>query len=125
MGLWNVFKIVETTDHPGLMLQYESDGTEDNPWEVSMHKWEFLLDLCRQGKLVADGGRQTCGLCSLYFWGHVEECEDCPIALAGFSACKGTPEKDYQAAVERSNHQLAEKSAAEEIRFLRKVRDGS
>ena len=97
-----MFDIKETGKYPGLKLHYHTSTslTENQAFEVSIAKWELLYHLCSQGKLVADGGIQTCGLCLLYFYGHTDECDDCPITRAGHRGCAATPYMDYLQAVE-------------------------
>ena len=121
-----MFEIIECNHHPGLRLTYQSNkiSTDDQAWEVSLLKWRLILRLCSQGILVDDGGRQTCGLCSCYFYGHADECEDCPIKLAGHPACYETPYRDYLAAVEKGDLALAKQAAANEIEFLRSFQMG-
>jgi hypothetical protein len=116
-----MFDIIETGKYPGLKLHYHTSTslTESQAFEVSIAKWELLYQLCRQGKLVDDGGIQTCGLCLLYFYGHTDECEDCPITSARHRGCAGTPYKDYVKAVENGNLDLAIQAALKEIRFLK------
>ena len=116
-----MFDVVETERYPGLRLHYHASPilTKRQAIEVSIVKWEQLVDLCSQGKLVDDGGIQTCGLCALYFYGHMHECEECPIKNVGHMGCTGTPYKDYVAAVKSGNLELAKQAAMEEIQFLR------
>jgi len=116
-----MFDVIDTERFPGLTLQYHASPilTESQAFEVSIAKWEQLYDLCNQGKLVDDGGIQTCGLCALYFYGHMDECEGCPIKNAGHMGCIGTPYKDYLAALKNGNLELAKQAAKEEIQFLR------
>ena len=116
-----MFDIIETDGSPRLKLQYHptTSLTESQAFEVSIAKWELLYHLCRYGKLVADGGIQTCGLCILYFYGYTDECEDCPITSAGHRGCALTPYKNYVRAVENGNLDLAIQAAVEEIRFLK------
>jgi len=116
-----MFDILETNGYSRLNLQnrFCTSLTKSQAFEVSIAKWELLYQLCRQGKLVDDGGIQTCGLCLIYFYGHTDECEDCPITGAGQRGCAGTPYKDYVRAVENENLELAIQAALEEIRFLK------
>ena len=71
-----MFDILETDKQPRLKLQYHpsTDFTESQAFDVSIAKWRLLYHLCSQGKLVDDGGKQTCGLCNLYFYGLTDEC---------------------------------------------------
>ena len=116
-----MFEIIKIIDYPGTRLHYRNTTVqcESQAFEVSIAKWELLHTLCNQGKLVDDGGIQTCGLCILYFYGHIDECEDCPITSAGHRGCTGTPYKDYVKAVENSDLERAVRAVLEEILFLR------
>ncbi len=121
-----MFEIIKS-DHPaGLELAYRSDriSTDGQAWEVSLRKWTLLLRLCSRGILVADGGRQTCGFCALHFFGHEDECEDCPIKKTGHPGCQGTPIQDYLVAVEQGDLALAKQAAAAEILLLRSLHMG-
>ena len=113
----------------GLLLHLQENApaihSDTQAWQRSIQKWKFLHDCCAGGQLVEDGGVQTCGLCALYFYGHATECEDCPINLAGYPACAGTPSKTYQTALAQQNIQLAAESALNEIRFLKDLAHGS
>jgi hypothetical protein len=119
-----VFDIIETGKYPGLKLHYHTSTslTESQAFEVSITKWELLHNLYKTGELVDDGGIQTCGLWGLYFYGHTQEFEDCPITSAGHRGCVGTPYKDYMKAVENSDTELAIRAALEEILFLKSLR---
>lgn len=87
-------------------------------WEVSLEKWKLIYTLNMSGILVEDGGPQTCGLCKMYFYGHADECEECPILLAGYPGCDGTPYRDYQKAVLFHDLDLATRSSKQELFFL-------
>jgi len=121
-----MFEIIKSDLHPGLELAYRADGfsTDGQAWEVSLLKWKLLLRLCSRGMLVADGGRQTCGLCALYFFGHEDECENCPIKKTGHPGCRGTPFRDYLVAVKKGDLALAKQAVAAEIVFLRSLQMG-
>ncbi len=53
-----MFDVVETERYPGLRLHYHASPilTENQAIEVSIAKWEQLVGLCNQTKLVDDGG---------------------------------------------------------------------
>jgi hypothetical protein len=118
-----MFKIVPTETHPGLALVYTSDRriTHRNAWLVAILKWQTLWQACQEGRLVADGGVKTCGLCSLYYYGHEDECEDCPITAAGYPNCQHTPYQAYRRAVESGNLEVATHAARRELVFLRNL----
>ena len=117
-----MFEIVPIEKHPGLALVYASDRriTHRNAWLVAILKWQTLWQACQEGRLVADGGVKTCGLCSLYYYGHSEECEDCPINTAGYPGCRGTPYDAYRQAVESGDLEVATHAARRELVFLRR-----
>jgi hypothetical protein len=124
--LRQIFKIQPAEKIPGLELVRQTDFQPDGiqAWDWTILKWKWLLVSCSRGRLVSDGGRQTCGLCALYFFGHEDECEDCPIKLAGHPGCRGTPYRDYQVAVKSGDLTLARQAASREIEFLRSIRMG-
>ena len=121
-----MFGIIPIDHPPGWELVYRPNRicTDELAWEVSLLKWRLILRLCSQGTLVDDGGRQTCGLCSCYFYGHADECEHCPIKLTGHPSCYETPYRDYLAAVEKGDLALAKQAVANEIEFLRSFQMG-
>jgi len=118
-----MFSITKTTKHPGYELTYvgEPIATEKHAWEITFRKWETLKILCSDGKLVGDGGVKTCGLCALYFYGHSDECEGCPIAKAGYPGCSGTPYEDYRNTVEAGKLVPALKTIERELLFLNSI----
>ena len=122
-----MFKIIETDHFPGLRLHLSGRRilNENLAWELSIKKWNLIHQLCCQGQLIENGGMQTCGLCSLYFYGHEDECEDCPILKAGHPGCVDTPYKEYESAVKQRNLKRTKYAAAEEIRFLKELSHGS
>ena len=121
-----MFEIIKSDQPPGLELAYRADSisTDGQAWEVSLLKWKMLHRLCSRGILVADGGRQTCGLCAVYFFGHADECDDCPIKKTGHPGCQGTPFRDYLVAVKKGDPVLAKQAAAAGIKFLRSFQMG-
>jgi hypothetical protein len=121
-----VFKVTEIDHFPGLRLHMSGSRIVSIKlaWEISIKKWNLLHKLCCQGQLIEDGGVQTCGLCSLYFYGREEECEDCPILKAGHPGCVDTPYKEYVSAVKQRNLKRAKQAAAKEILFLKELSHG-
>ena len=104
-----MFKIIETHSDPGLVLKYTGEKILNNTqaWHVTLAKWETRCEVCNQGYRIADGGVNTCGLCALYYFGHSEECELCPITEAGYPGCSNTPYEEYQLAAKTdSPHNL-------------------
>jgi hypothetical protein len=120
------FEVVEIGSPPRLELhkQVENSPSELQAWDWSLLKWKLLHHHCAEGNLVHDGGRQTCGLCSLFFFGHSDECEDCPIKIEGHPGCQGTPYRDYLSAVEKGDLALAKLAARQEVEFLRSFHMG-
>ena len=118
-----IFEIIKTQGNPGLELVYTAKQilTADQAWEVTFAKWETIRDTCSSGNQIADGGPQTCGLCALYFYGHSEECELCPIAKAGYPGCSGSPYPDYRKAIELDSLDAASIAAQRELEFLNKI----
>jgi len=118
-----MFEIIETDRSPGLQLRYTSGRilTITQAWDITFAKWQAILLACQRGKLVADGGVKTCGLCALYYYGHSDECEYCPINDAGFQGCNSTPYQVYLQAVKNCDLETAEHCALMELSFLRRV----
>jgi hypothetical protein len=122
-----MFRVTKTDRLPGYRLK-QSGGRADSElqaWNLSIKKWVLLHQFCRKGKMVEDGGRNTCGLCSLYFYGHEGECEECPIGEAGHTGCADTPCKEYESALEAGNLEGAYNAAAREITFLKELSHGT
>jgi hypothetical protein len=121
-----MFEIIPTREPPGLALTYTAGNriTHRNAWLVAILKWKTLWQACREGRLIADGGVQTCGLCSLYYYGHDEECEECPIAIAGYPGCQDTPYQAYRQAVVNGDLEVATHTARRELVFLRRLSRG-
>jgi len=118
-----LFEITETEYLPRLELIKPPKIilSERQAWELSIEKWTLISQICAQGKLIDDGGVQTCALCSLYFFGHTDECEECPIKDAGFPGCSNTLYKEYLSALKIGALDLAKQAAADEIIFLRSL----
>ena len=89
----NMFEVINN----GLIVTDEFKPTIRNALDLSIAKWEFILEhLYATGDKIIDGGETTCGLCQLY--SHDEEvrsCPSCPIEIAGNIGCINTPYEDY------------------------------
>jgi hypothetical protein len=118
-----VHKIIKIDREPGIVLEYSGEKILDNTqaWQVTNTKWETIREACLCGYLITDGGVNTCGLCALYFYGHSEECELCPITEVGYPGCSNTPYEEYQPAVKSGDLAAALRAAEREIEFLTKV----
>ena len=118
-----MFEIIETDREPGLELVYTGEKilTTKHAWEVTFKKWETIREACHRSELAADGGVMTCGLCALYYYGHSEECEFCPIKEAGHPGCSGMPYEDCRKAVKIGKIKNALLAAERESAFLREV----
>jgi len=123
----DLFTVVDYQRPPGKILKYNGDRivSTQEAIQVSIEKWRTLNALCAQGVVVHDGGVKTCALCSLFYYGHQDECEDCPINLAGHSGCEGTPCKDYEAAVKQADLNKALQASSDEIFFLERMQHGA
>ncbi len=120
------FAIIPADPQPGLKLavSFARPLDETRAFELSIEKWELIYKQCVQGVIIDDGGRGTCALCELYYFGHNDECEECPIRLAGHPGCEGTPYWDYQDALNFNNLPQARQAAADEIKFLQDLVEG-
>ena len=118
-----LFEIIQRdgNQNPILNCLLPRINSDQLAWEVSLEKWRGIYTLNLSGILVEDGGRQSCGLCKVYFYGHSDECEECPILLAGYPECNGTPYKDYQKAILLHDLDLATRSSKQELFFLRRM----
>jgi hypothetical protein len=98
-----VFKIIETDREPGLVLENSGEKilNDTQAWQVAHTKWETIRETSIRGNLIADGGVNTCGLCTLYFYGH-----------------SNTPYEEYQLAVKTGDLAAALLAAEREIKFL-------
>lgn len=90
-----MFKQVK--DDWGVYLQYNGNDPEDmiEAWDITLKKWELVVQEVDKGNLIGDGGAGTCGLCMLY--NHRErECAGCPIPeQTNKIACSGTQLGNY------------------------------
>jgi len=118
-----MFEIIGTSRHPLHELCYKGEKilTESQAWEVTFRKWQMLRKTIEEGKLIEDGGKSTCGLCILYYYGHSDECEECPITKAGHPGCGDTPYIEYRNAVKSGSLSTALKATEKENAFLRSV----
>ena len=62
-----MFEIIETNRYPGLELVHSTKQIliTTQAWQVTFANWETIRDAYKYGKLIADGGVKTCGLCAL------------------------------------------------------------
>ena len=63
--------------------------------ELSIQKWEFIVDSVKAGLTVkGDGAELTCALCADFFLLH---CVGCVVGEStGRELCKGTPYDDWR-----------------------------
>ena len=120
------FRVSEIDHFSGLRLEVNDNvaRSELNAWDLSKSKWDLLHQFCMESKLVEGGGVSTCGLCLLYFYGHEEECEDCPVKKAGYPGCANTPQKDYESEIKKGDLNHTKQAAEEEILFLKRIVNG-
>lgn len=84
--------------------------------ELSIRKWQVLLELAEGGRKIDDGATETCGLCQWHFVFGIKWCEDCPVQIkTGRPGCNGTPYVDYHNA---DGPEEAADAARLEIEFL-------
>ena len=89
-------------------------------WAITFDKWRTLKALQESGKIVDDGGWQTCGLCDLFFPECYQTHIGCPVELYGYAACIDTPYETYHEWTSR-DYDKASDSAEEELQFLTEV----
>ncbi len=76
--------------------QFPEDMSQEKAKELSVAKWEFIVNEISQGRDVYyDGGNSTCALCFLYNKKETslqDVCEGCPINKKGnYYLCNRTP----------------------------------
>ena len=116
----NLFQTIPPPPNLGLELtaSFKNINSEMHALQLSVKKWTLLYDQCSKGVLLDDGGIGTSALCQLYFFSYPEQCVDCPVSIAGYSPCKGSPYWDYHDALGVNNLPLAKEAAANEIDLL-------
>ena len=73
--------------------------TPEEAIEESIKKWEFIAIVGEERCSINGincGGRLSCALCKLFFWGN---CAGCPIQERTGNGCAGTPYVDFEDAV--------------------------
>lgn len=115
------FFIVKTRDTEA---KIECEGTwpqnKEQALELSIVKWETMLQGYKDDPSlihINNQGTWTCALCRLYG----AKCDGCPVDVAGYRQCKGTP---YEGHVATENRVAAMKFAEKEIEFLKSLREG-
>lgn len=83
--------LVETTK------KFDREFEDGDPLELSIQKWEFIVDGYKElgsSVTIGDGSCDTCALCKAYY-----SCEDgCPVFLhTNIDGCEETPYKDHLA----------------------------
>lgn len=99
---------------------------DDDPLEASIRKWETIVNACRKGYTINDGGPGTCPLCVEYIendYGEGRECEGCPIEEAGHQYCQDTPYDDYFRARKFENLIGCLNAAKREVEFLKNLQE--
>lgn len=118
-----LFNIIETPDEPiPQALEYLGDTPEtvEEAFDLSITKWETLVEITAGGRLILDGGTQTCGLCMLSSERDSDLCYNCPIAKwTGYDVCHGTPYWDYAISFDPME---ANQAARRMVEFLTELR---
>ena len=98
-----------------LQTTHEFLPTPENALDLSIAKWEFILNYLETvGIPLQDGANETCGLCCAYYI-----CVSCLVRHAGYKGCMDTPYEDYLDAETLEEHITAAKA---EITFLKGLR---
>lgn len=89
-------------------------------WNMTIAKWELIIDILKDGKTPANNGSGSCAFCKKY----TRRCRHCPIANMGkmHIGCDHTPHVFYQQADMTGDYEGQLDAAREEVRFLRAVR---
>lgn len=114
----------EVVQHSGChilerVLPKEAESIQE-AWAITFDKWRTLKALQEDGKVVDDGGWETCGLCDLFFPGCYQSHVGCPIEVYGHAACVDTPYEDYSEWSTWSGNDN-DNSASDEYEFLVEV----
>jgi hypothetical protein len=76
-------------------IRYKGDEPKTvlEAFDISIEKWETILENVTKNVTVAEGGAGTCGLCMVYFW---RGCGNCPILQeTELPVCRNTPYNDF------------------------------
>lgn len=89
--------------------------TEREALELSIQKWEIIVDRLREGLAIeGDGGYATCACCHKYC-GNKKACHGCPIMKqTGQPYCVGSPYLQF-------SDEPTLKNAYAELNFLRSL----
>lgn len=85
------------SDDTLVYLGTEKPRTTAEAFDLSIQKYQVLVELLNSGQDIWDGASETCGLCMKFFDEDEAEsdgdgCGKCPIYLeTGRPECRGTP----------------------------------
>ena len=95
-----------------LRVSKEFCPTEENALDLSIQKWEFILNyLETEGVIIRNGDSFTCALCMM-----ASNCVECPVKDASYYGCEGTPWEFY---IRACDIEEAKVYAQQEIDFLK------
>jgi hypothetical protein len=119
----------EELDEHYLKYNGPEPENEEEAWDISLGKWEFLSRIAARGEVPCeDDGPNTCGLCMLYY-GEEDDvfarrnCIGCPVhSFTGMADCLNTPYAGHKLAVHVSTAGEMHRTAMTELNFLKLVR---
>jgi len=96
-------------------LKLDGDDPPYRALELSIKKWEFIVDYIENNnKKVDSGGTASCALCMIY------RCKDCIVGRSGYEGCEGTPLYNFLYA---GTYEWQLEAAIAEVAFLKTLRD--
>ena len=99
-------------ENENLRVSDEFCPTEENALDLSIQKWEFILNYLETESVIIYGGNSTtCALCIMH-----SRCLGCPVKNAGHYGCSNTPWASYSHAWDVEE---AKVYAQQEIDFLK------
>lgn len=102
----------------GLYTNYENQEIpKKDALLMSVLKWAVVAtEIANKNyRHSDDGAGETCALCWVY---QHKDCYHCPIDIAGYSGCVGTPYQWFKKAVSNNDPAQAEYQALNEYAFL-------
>lgn len=108
---------IVTVDPP--LREYDADLA----LELSIEKWQFIVDCLQEGKKVeVDGGPSTCALCTAFREQSVD-CFGCPVQeKTKWTGCKRTPYEKWEGLKFSATLEDREFYARQELEFLKGLR---
>ncbi len=98
----------------------------EDAMDLAILKWELLSEATdTELKMVRGLGLHsglTCALCHIHVNLKRSPCEGCPVSLAGFDSCVGTPYYLFTTCLKFDDFDGARKEAMEFVRLLKNIK---